>query len=314
MVETVSTDKLFRQLQNAITSKLRSVTHTDAIRLWEQDLRRHALECLAQKAKSDTQVADMLKTIPLLDQAGGVKLSDFLAQMTTFTGQLQKSKCKYPVRLMQAIAIKPLNVQAALDHLNFCALEKLSAKQVFCATVLKAELLSATGSVQEAYALLKPLMTRKNQPLSLHFSCSMRFAKLSRTRNTAETESTLTEIIRQINTSKSANSMWRHELAECTHELATLLMQCGRHQEALLWVQRSLQTWQLLSQDQPDRIDVQLMHAASLRSLSVAQDELGRLPPVRHPCCRRRTSFKNFCPSTPKTTPFNLNCPKATMF
>lgn len=275
MVETASTDKLFRELQNAITRKLRSVTHTDAIRLWEQNLRHHILECLVQKAKSDTQVDELIKAIPHLHQDGGVKLADFLEEMTAFTGHLQKSKCKYPVRLMQAIAIKPMNVQAALDHLNLCELEKLSAKQVFCATVLKAELLSATGKIQEAYTLLKPLMAQKNQPLSLRFSCSMRFAKLSRTRNTGETKSTLTEIIRKINASKSCANMWRRELAECTHELATLLMQCGHHQEALLLEQRSLQSWQQLHPDQPDRIDVQLMQAASLRSLSFAQDELG---------------------------------------
>ena len=275
MVKTASSDRLFRLLQSAITSKLRSVMHTDAVRLWEQDLRRYALECLIQKANADSDVANTLNAIPKVDQEGGIKLAILLDQLATFTGQLSKSKCKYPLRLMQAVVIKPMNVQAALDHLQSCELDKLTAKQMYCATILKAELLNATGNVQEAYALLKPLMSQKGQTMTLRLSCSMRFAKLARTRNTNEAQSTLMEIIRQIDTSKSNPLLWQREFAQCTHDLATLLLQCGHHQQSSQWELRSLQAWHQLRQDQPDRLDIQLLEAASLRTLSFARDEIG---------------------------------------
>jgi tetratricopeptide (TPR) repeat protein len=276
MIKSASTDSLFKLLQNAITSKLRSVTHTDAVRLWEQDIRRYVLECLIQKAKFDAHVANTLTAIPQLDQVGGVKLATFLDQMAEFTGQLQKSKCTYPLRLMQAVVIKPMNVQAALDHLDHCESVKLTGKQLYCVNILKAELLSATGKIQEAYELLKPLLSQKGQTMSLRLSYSMRFARLAKTRNTAEAQNVLIDIVEQIDGSKASAYMWKREFAESTHDLATLLMQCGHHQEALQWVQRSLQAWHTLCQDHPHRMDAQLLQAAALRTLSFVQDELGQ--------------------------------------
>lgn len=271
-----SSDRLFKTLQSAITSKLRSVTQTDAIRQWEQDVRRYTLERLTQKAKTQGALADALKSIMGVDREGGVKLAILLEELAHFTGQLRPSGCKYPLRLMQAIMVKPMNVQAALDHVEACNLDKLSALQLYCVHALKAELLSATGKIQDAYALLKPLVIQKSQTMALRLSCNMRFAKLARTRNTLEAQSTLLATLEEIEASKPDATKWNREFAECAHELATLLLLCGQHQQALHWVQRALNVWQQLRQEHPQRIDIQLIQAGSLRTQALTLDEMGK--------------------------------------
>ena len=275
MRNQASADSLSCTLQLAITSKLRSLTHSDAIRQWEQDLRRYVIERLCQESESQRDIADALKAIPQVDQDGGVKLAILLDQLTHCTGQLKKKKSKYPVPLMQAIMIKPMNVQAALDHLQCCDFQKLTPNHLYCVNILKAELLAATGRIQEAYLLLKPLMDQKDQPMDLRLSCSMRFAKLARSRNTIEAQTTLHDVVRQIEQAKPSQEKWQRELAESAHELASLSYLCGHHEQCVQWAQRSLQIWKNLRLKDPDRIDLPLLQAGSLRTLSMAQEELG---------------------------------------
>ncbi|PUE31734.1 hypothetical protein [Limnohabitans sp. Jir72] len=274
MVNKEIADGLYTKLQSAITSKLRSLTHTDAIRKWEQELRRYVIGRLCQEASSHPEMTKALNNIPAVDLDGGVKLAILLNQLTSLTGLLQK-KSKFPLPLMQAIMIKPMNVQAALDHLQRCDFEKLASKQKYCANILKAELMGAAGRMQEAYTLLKPLLDQKGQTLELRLSCSMRFAKLARSRNTIEAQTTLHAVVRQIEQIKPSQEKWQREFAESAHELASLSYLCGHHQRCVQWAQRALQIWNRLLLKEPELIDLLLLQAGSLRTLSLAQEELG---------------------------------------
>ncbi len=274
---STETNRLFKILQTAITSKLRSVTHTDAIRQWEQELRLYALQQLGQRAEADDAVAQALNAIERVDQKDGVKLVVLLDRFSVLIGSLQQESCLYPLRLMQAIMVKPVNVRTALEHIQSCDLQDFDNRQRCCVIAVEAELLSALGETQEAYALLKKLKGLNIETPDLRFSCNLRLARLARTRNTKESHAILLETMIGLEKTEPRSSTWVREYAECTHELGFLLFLCGQHTQAIHWERKSLACWQQLTELEPDRIDVQLLKATSLRTLAQIHEDIGEI-------------------------------------
>jgi len=169
-------DTLFRFLQSAITRKLRSLIQTDAVRLWEQSVRQYSLQCLVEAAASDVEIASTLEAIPTVEKPLGTKLVDLLEQLSLQLSRLDPARCSYPLSLMRAIMVKPMNVHTALAFMAACEHETLSETHAYCAQVIRAELLSESGEIRQAYATLKPLLQATTQPLLLRVACCQRFS------------------------------------------------------------------------------------------------------------------------------------------
>ena len=274
MVSTTSTETLFRILQSAITRKLRSVTQTDAVRQWEQSVRRYGLMRLGKRAKTDKVVAATLQAIRKVEQADGMKLAVLLPQLAEHAGKLYRGNSKYPLPLIQAVMLKPMNVQATLEHLQSFDKNVLNAEQRFCVDLLEAELLSATGKVQAAFEVLSPLLQQRDQPLALQISCSLRYARIARSRKTSEAELALHQAIALIRDAEPAGDAWDLELAECARELAGLHILCGQQASGLQWGQRALAALDRLLAQHADRVDLQLLRAMALRTMALAKHEM----------------------------------------
>lgn len=281
MVRTTSTETLFRILQNAITRKLRSVTQTDAVRQWEQSVRRYGVERLVKRAKTDKAVATTLQAIRKVEQSDGTKLAVLLPQLAAHVGKLHKGNAKYPLALIQAVMLKPMNVQATLEHLHACDKNVLNAEQRFCVTLLEAELLSATGQVSAAFDLLKATLHQQDLPLALQLSGKLRYARLARSRQTREAETALHQAMALIRDAGPTAHHCDLELAECARELAGLHVLCGQHASALQWGQRALAALDRLLATQSGRVDLQLQRAMTLRTLALAQHDMDEGGPSR---------------------------------
>lgn len=282
MVRTTNAESLFKTLQTAITRKLRSVTHTDAVRQWEQSVRRYGIERLVKRAKTDKAVAASLQAIRKVEQADGIKLALLLPQLAEHAGKLQSGNAKYPVALIQAVMIKPMNVQATLEYLSACDKNDLTTEHRFCVALLEAELLSATGQVQVAFDLLKPLLQQTHDvPLAMQLSGQLRFARLARSRRTSEAESALHHAMALIRETGTDAHTWDLELAECARELAGLHVLCGQHASALQWAQRALAALDRLLAIHHKRVDLQLLRAMTLRTMALAQHDMDEDAPSK---------------------------------
>jgi tetratricopeptide (TPR) repeat protein len=268
---------LFKFLQSAITRKLRSLTQTDAVRLWEQSVRQYSLQCLIEAAAADTEMALTLQAIPTVEKPLGVKLVDLLDRLSVQLGRLDPVRCRYPLWLMRAIMVKPMNVQAALAFMSVCEDETLSETHAYCAVVIRAELLSDSGEMHQAYAALKPLLQSATQPLLLRVACCQRFFRLARTRDTAEAMSTLLMIRHLLKTSDEEGMDFHQAVSECTRELASLHVMRGESDKARAYCQESLKSLQHLITDQPDREEFQLLQALTLRTQGVIEHESGQM-------------------------------------
>lgn len=273
MVQRTDTETLIKILQNAITRKLRSVTQTDAVRQWEQEVRRYGVTRLSKRAKTDKGVAATLQAIRTVEQAQGVKLAVLLPQLAAHAAKLHKGRSKYPVPLIQAVMLKPMNVQATLEHLQSCDTRTWDPEQRGYVALLEAELLTATGKIQEAHALLRALLGQREQPLALQLSGCLRYARLARSRQTHEAESTLLQAVAQIEAADDP-AAWDLELAECARELAGLYVLCGQHDRAIAWSERAVSALDRLLSVHPHRVDLQLLRAMALRTLAIAHHEM----------------------------------------
>lgn len=270
-------DTLFRLLQSAITRKLRSLIQTDAVRLWEQSVRQYSLRCLVEAAASDTEMALTLQAIPTVEKPLGIKLVDLLERLSVQLGRLDPERCSYPLSLMRAIMVKPMNVQAALAFMAACEHETLSETHAYCALVIRAELLSDSGEIRQAYAALKPLLQATTQPLLLRVACSQRFFRLARTRDTTEAMNTLVMIRHLLKTSDEEGMDFHQAVSECTRELASLHVMRGESEKARAYCQESLKSLAYLITGQPDREEFQLLQALTLRTQGVIEHESGQM-------------------------------------
>lgn len=274
MQQRSTPEQLFKLLQSAITRKLRSLTQTDEIRLWEQGLRRYGLEVLVQQSDSNNALRTCLESIHMLEKADGIKLAVLLEQLSEHVSKLKDAALTYPLALLQAIMLKPMNVQAAWTLLSTSSLTCQSEEQSYCIEIIKAELLSALGRQPEAYQLLKPLLQKQHLPIALRLSGSLRYARLAKSRDTLEAEKALLDALALIENESPQSARWRTEFAECAQELASLHVVCGKHHSAMKWGQKSLDVLDHLQREHPERIDLQLLRATCLRTLAIAEREL----------------------------------------
>lgn len=274
MEQTTSPAHLFKLLQTAITRKTRSLIQTDAVQLWEQDVRRSCIDLLVQQSANSPSISASLNAIFHLETPEGIKLAVLLEELSGHASRLKTAPSTYPALLMQAIMVKPMNVEAAWTLLNELEPALCTTEQVFCIEIIKAELLDAMGRHQEGYERLKPWLQQVNPSLSLRLSCHLRYARMAKSRNTLQAEQVMMNAVQLIESVSKDRSSWSTEFAECARELALLYLACGKHRSALRWGQRALTIFDQLLLDQPDRLDLQLLRATCLRTMAIAEREL----------------------------------------